>query len=439
LLVKHLDHVATTEGVRVEPEGIELLARTAAGGARDAISLLDQALAYAGTGKAPDAPAADGASGAAARGGTVSARQIQAMLGLTDTAAVNRLVDTVLGQDLPGAIRVIHTVSAQGSDLRQFARQVLEFLRAMLLTASDAGSLLQLDEDTQDAVQQRTGRVSLSELVRLIKLISQAEQGLKSPAAQPQLPLELAVVEAVLHAGEGAPEAAAPRAHAAAPTAGPSIARAAAPQSDPVPAASRAPAPIEPGPPPTAGPEASPVEGPPTPPTDEAPPQPPAARPRTGAAPAGPAGAPAITLELVQERWTAVLRAVRQTSRPVEALLRDATPIGVEDGNVVVLQFRYAIHCNKVNEPANLIAAKRALSRTLGAECRLRCVAAETGGSRGDRPRSQAGMSDPVVVKAMRIWRAQVLSPAELAAVEAVPIVPLGPLAAMSGAFPGKD
>jgi hypothetical protein len=155
-------------------------------------------------------------------------------------------------------------------------------------------------------------------------------------------------------------------------------------------------------------------------------------QPRPGSTRGGAAraAAAAITLELVQERWTAVLRAVRLASRSVEALLRDATPIGVEEGNVVVLQFRYSIHCNKVNEPANLIAAKRALSRTLGAECKLRCVTAEGGGPKGDRPRTQTGMSDPVVVKAMRIWRAQILTPAELAAVEAIPIV---------GAIPGKD
>lgn len=491
LLVKHLDHVATSEGVRVEPEGMELLARNAAGGVRDAVSLLDQALAYAGTGRTPDALDAGGVEGTTARAGSVSARQIQAMLGLTDSAAVNQLVDAVLGGDLPGAIRVIHTVSAQGSDLRQFARQVLEFLRALLLTASGTGSLLQLDEDTQDAVQQRSGRVSLSELVRLIKLVSQAEQGLKSPAAQPQLPLELAVVEAVLRPGEGVSDGAIPRPQAASrapvpvtqvsstrpqliaparpvqseppseqrvPAAGPARENAVA--FAPAPDSGRAPRPrVEPS---QAGPvqdveAAQPVDDTAAPepdrslpvaraatpgeaemsapdvsptevsPADEGSPEPRPGSTRVGTAPAA---ATVITLELVQERWTAVLRAVRQASRSVEALLRDATPIGVEEGNVVVLQFRYSIHCNKVNEPANLIAARRALSRTLGVECKLRCVTAEGGGPKGDRPRGQAGMSDPVVVKAMRIWRAQILTPAELAAVEAVPI---------AGAFPGKD
>jgi hypothetical protein len=126
----------------------------------------------------------------------------------------------------------------------------------------------------------------------------------------------------------------------------------------------------------------------------------------------------------VRERWPAVLEAVRHASRPVEALLKDAEPVDVEAGNVVVLQFRFAFHCKTVNEPANLIAAQKALSRTLGVPCKVRCVLAEGSGLKAERARSQAGPDDPVVAKALRIWRAHILSPAELAEVEALPVAP---------------
>ena len=120
------------------------------------------------------------------------------MLGLTSFEAVCRLVDSVVRHDLAAGLRLVHEVSGQGVDLRQFARQVLEFLRALLLAESDAGGLIRLDEESQAAVRQRARQLTLPDLVRLIKLFAQAEQGLKAPSAQPQLPLELAVVEASL-------------------------------------------------------------------------------------------------------------------------------------------------------------------------------------------------------------------------------------------------
>ena len=204
-LVAHLGAVASAEGVRLDPAAAEVLARAAAGGARDAISLLDQAFAFAGAagearsaGEGPGAPPPGGPGPLPIGAPTISAAQVQAMLGLTSFEAVCRLVDSIVEGDLSAGLRLVHEVASQGIDLRQFTRQVLELLRALLLAESDAGGLLHLDDERQEAVRQRARRLTLPDLVRLIKLFTQAEQGLKAPSAQPQLPLELAIVEASL-------------------------------------------------------------------------------------------------------------------------------------------------------------------------------------------------------------------------------------------------
>ena len=469
LLVRHLGQVAAAEGARLEPAAVELLARAAAGGMRDAVSLLDQALAFAGA--AADRPAATaGRSAAGSAAGTddaayVTAAHVRAMLGLTDFEAVSHLVDRLVEHDLGGALRLVHEVVGQGADLRQYARQVLEYLRALLLTASAAGALLHLDEDTRDAIEQRAQRLPLPELVRLIKLIAQAEQGLKAPAAQPQLPLELALAEAVVGRPAAADRGADTWSEPA--VAVPTDVRRARPSKEAADGrdSTRAAGDDAPGVRPERG--SSPSRA-----TVAAERVGAAERAKTvvpvallgaaGAAPAIPVvsgaevpalslskgsgaegepgdavavnpGAPAsrrtatLTLERVQEHWPATLEALRRANRPVEALLKDATPIAVDDGNVVVLQFRFAFHCNKVNEPANNIAARKALSRALGVECRVRCVLAEGSGSRPSR--GHAAADDPVVAKALRIWRAHILSPGELAAVEAVPLAPVAPVA----------
>lgn len=454
-LVAHLVHVAAAEGVRLPAGAAELLAQAAAGGARDAISLLDQALAFTGatrlTNGAADEPLTLGAP-------TVTIAHVQGMLGLTDFDAVCRLVDALIERDLPTGLRLVHEVADQGIDLRQLTRQIIEFLRALLLAQSDAATLLHLDEERREAVRQRARRLTLADLVRLIRLFTLAEQGLKSPSAQPQLPLELAIVEASLSPMAAplpfqaeADGPAAPRPQPAVVVASPQHAPpdAADLQAAPIPPRTPPPSPSEFEPPDSslAPPEASAWPGanhevqvaPPAPnatsdPAPAAPPppvaagldQPPPAPSRPG--PISPHPAPErakLTLEAVEARWSDVADAVRPHSRTIETLLRQkfAEPVAVEDGNVVVLQFRFASHMTKLQGDADRIAVEKALRRVLGSPCKVRCILKEDLNAPFDRPRSQTAQDDPVVAKALRIWQAHILSPTEIAAVEALPAV----------------
>src|SRR5205085_2873355 len=131
-----------------------------------------------------------------------------------------------------------------------------------------------------------------------------------------------------------------------------------------------------------------------------------------------------VALDEVKRRWPAVLDDLRRANhRTLEALLRDATPMDVEPGNVVVLSFRFSFHSAKVQEVSNQIAVEKALGRVLNTACKVRCVVDDGGEARADRPRNQGGQHDPVVAKALRIWRARILEPAERAAVDALPTI----------------
>jgi hypothetical protein len=134
-------------------------------------------------------------------------------------------------------------------------------------------------------------------------------------------------------------------------------------------------------------------------------------------------GATTLTLETVRERWPAVIEALRQTrNKPLEALLKDGEPTGVESGSVVVVAFPYPFHASKVQEPANVVTVNRALSRALGVRATVRCEVAGGNTGRADRQRTLPAPDDPVVSKVLRMLNARVMSPAELAAIEALPI-----------------
>ena len=120
LITARLVEMVQAEGLHVEQEALELLARQATGALRDAISLLDQLVAD------PD------------QHNTLA--DAQAMLGTAGGQAVDELVETLLARDAAAGLSVITRAVDGGSDPRQLARQVVERLRALLLAQSGGGS-----------------------------------------------------------------------------------------------------------------------------------------------------------------------------------------------------------------------------------------------------------------------------------------------------------
>ncbi|HEV2122254.1 MAG TPA: hypothetical protein VGW38_05715, partial [Chloroflexota bacterium] len=137
-----------------------------------------------------------------------------------------------------------------------------------------------------------------------------------------------------------------------------------------------------------------------------------------------------VTLEMVRQRWPTVLDSIRHTSKALEAVLKDASPARVEPGDaapVVVLSFNFPFHAAKAQDGPNLVIVQRALSRVLGVRATVRCEV-EGAGTKGDRARSATGPEDPVVTKAMRIMNARVMSPEEVAELQAMQSLPVSTL-----------
>ena len=134
-------------------------------------------------------------------------------------------------------------------------------------------------------------------------------------------------------------------------------------------------------------------------------------------------GAPStITLKGVVESWPAVIDRVRRVSRNLAAMLEIAKPTAVEPDNVVLVACGFPIHATTLQKPANAVTVNRALSKALGVRATVRCEVAGGAGARSERARTQPAMDDPVVSKVLRMMNARVMTPAELAAIEALPV-----------------
>jgi DNA polymerase-3 subunit gamma/tau len=334
--VARLRRVADREGIQADEDALNLIARHATGSMRDAESLLDQLAAYTDR--------------------VITLEAVRTALGTGDEGAILALTDALAARDVARGLAVINEAADRGADPRQFARQMTDHLRALMLICLGAPVPLYIPDSLRPTVQSQAARFSPRQLAHAVRLFGQAAADARA-AWQPQLPLELAFVEAALSEEETSPASAGQQ--------GPSPRR----EPTPPPAPSPARATGRPAAPP-ARPSPGAIPTPASPPVRE---------------PPSPEPAP-FSLEEVGQRWNDLLRILRSVNHSLEALMRSGKPISVE-GGALLIGFAYPFHRDKVDEEANRRAVEDALTQLLGRPVRVRCVLlAGSGGKSPARP-----------------------------------------------------
>lgn len=167
--------ICQKEGFRVAPEALRLIAQAATGSLRDAENILEQSVAY--------------------HGNQIDVAQVQSALGLTGDSRSRELAKHIVGRDISGGLRLIHDVSGDGVDLRQFNRELVEHLRDLLLVKSDCKEALDLTQEDLAETRGLVADVSLGFLLTIVKRFSDVDFRSDSCSA---LPLELALVDSAL-------------------------------------------------------------------------------------------------------------------------------------------------------------------------------------------------------------------------------------------------
>jgi DNA polymerase-3 subunit gamma/tau len=411
-IAAHLRSIAAQEGVTLESGVAEAIARAATGSMRDALSVLDQLMAYGG--------------------GTISLEQVRNLLGAGEMQEVTALADALIAGDLPGALQVIANVAAAGADLRQFTRDLVERLRAvMLLRAGADRSLLDVAEEEAVQIERQAHSADLGALMRWVKLFSELDYQLRV-SSYGQLPLELAVIEAVIAPAPATVAAGAP-AVASRPVVRPERKTPPSPPTvQPTTGASGKPLIAEPAPPSGASPVAEPASQPGIP-ADMAtrqtsPPQPVAPEdPRiqhqaqtrraselpveTGEGVAA-ANADAAALERIEGLWPAIVRDVRVHNKTLQALLNSgARPVDVKD-DTLILEVPSEWLMNQLEKPAMRQIVEQVISKHMGTMFSIRCVVeAQRRENPGAlREQIRATRKDPLVRAALNIFDADIIA-----------------------------
>lgn len=192
-IAAHLTHIAGEEGFQVEEPAIFAIARSAQGCMRDAVSLLDQMTSY-GAAASPDDSRA------------ISLEQVQQVLGSVAGETVAAFVDALASKNVSTGLELIHGLLLQGGSLNEFAAQVIEHLRGVMLVqmAGDSALLEDTAPDTVRTIKEQAKDLENADTLLAIKRFSQAMTELKG-GFQPQLPLELALVELIEGVQQQAP------------------------------------------------------------------------------------------------------------------------------------------------------------------------------------------------------------------------------------------
>ena len=411
-IAAHLRSIAAQEGVTLEAGVAEAIARAATGSMRDALSVLDQLMAYGG--------------------GTVSLEQVRNLLGAGEMQEVTALADALIAGDLPGALQVIANVAAAGADLRQFTRDLVERLRAlMLLRAGADRSLLDVAEEEAAQIERQARSADLGALMRWVKLFSELDYQLRV-SSYGQLPLELAVIEAVIAPAPATVAAGAP-AVASRPVVRPERKTPPSPPVvQPTTGTSGKPPIIETASPSGASPVAEPASQPGIP-ADMAtrqtsPPQPVApddpriqhqAQTRRASEPpvetgegVAAANADVAALEQIESIWHNITRDVRVHDKTLQALLNSGVrPVDVKDGTLI-LEVPSEWFIARLEKPAVRQIVEQVISKHMGTMFSIRCVVeAQRRENPGAlREQIRATRKDPLVRAALNIFDADIIA-----------------------------
>ncbi|HUP44820.1 MAG TPA: DNA polymerase III subunit gamma/tau [Thermoanaerobaculia bacterium] len=175
-LMTQLASIAKEEGISADRDAIEIIARRGEGSVRDSLSLLDQVIAFSGR--------------------SIAATDVATVLGLSETAFFARVVALIAEGDHAAILQAIEEASSTGRDFKMLYRDLLNFVRNLLLIAGGASDAA-LGASPEDLVMIRTAaeKFSYSELLRVANLLLRDDETVKETDHQ-RLAVEIALLKA---------------------------------------------------------------------------------------------------------------------------------------------------------------------------------------------------------------------------------------------------
>lgn len=183
----HLAEITLEQGVGISEEALYGIARKAEGGMRDAISIMDQCIAFAGD--------------------FIEAKHVQMVLGTLGEEDMAKLMAFIIETNYSQLFVSLTGYLEQGKDIKQVVRDLMGYSRQLLLLkVAPQEELISISKELLPKAKSQAGGLSIAFLGEMINRFSQVEKDMRY-ANQPQILLEAALVDVtLLKQGEGKPK-----------------------------------------------------------------------------------------------------------------------------------------------------------------------------------------------------------------------------------------
>lgn len=176
-ITDRLKELTAAEQIQAEDRALTYVAKAADGSMRDALSLLDQCVAFH-------------------YGTLLTYDNVLEVLGAVDSSVFSELLRAVLDNQTAACIRMLEEMVIQGRELGQFVTDFIWYLRNLLVlkTADDAETLLEMSEDNLKQLREETKMIDEEKLMRYIRIFSELSNQLRY-ASQKRVLIEVALIK----------------------------------------------------------------------------------------------------------------------------------------------------------------------------------------------------------------------------------------------------
>lgn len=175
-MVRSLKKITEENNVEVEDKTLKAIANVSDGAMRDALSILDQAIAMSE--------------------GKIEYNDVMEMLGIISNEFVIKLGDAMAARDIEASIKAIDDVIMNGKDVLQFIKDVVQHFRNMLMVkiSKKPEEVINVSEETLNIIKKQAKKYRSEDIMRAINIMVEAENNAKG-TLQPRIFLEMAAVK----------------------------------------------------------------------------------------------------------------------------------------------------------------------------------------------------------------------------------------------------
>ena len=176
-IATRLRELVTAEKIEVEEKALRYIAKAGDGSMRDALSLLDQCVAFH-------------------YGTLLTYDNVLDVLGAVDTSVFSALLRAVIAKDTTVCMKQLEEMVIQGRELGQFVIDFIWYLRNLLIlkTTDDAESMLEMSEENLNQLREESQMIEGETLMRYIRIFSELSGQLRY-ASQKRVLIEIALIK----------------------------------------------------------------------------------------------------------------------------------------------------------------------------------------------------------------------------------------------------